>query len=606
VSAEAPRHPPAGRRPILSIALLLTLCAPIVLCRAGRPALADPDEGRNAEVAREMVVSGDWLTPRLNGAVYLDKPPAYFWAVAVSFRLFGVSERAARLPSALFALVGIALASWFARRHAGPEAGWLAGAILGLSPLYIVFARTVIFDMMLTVCMTAGAMAAFEAMEGDDGVRRIAATLVFAAAGLGTITKGPVALVVPILVAAAWALARRRPGLFARLRPGRGALVYAAIVAPWLLLVSARNPGYLRYAIVHENLQRIAANSFDADEPITFYVPVVIAGLFPWVLYVCGAGVRRLALAIRSGRDGPAGSSAGTTARTGDDRRVLFTRYASLWAGVLFLFLSLVGSKRPSYMLPLAVPVALVAAVLWAGAFRGRPKRTGGDLPVGAVLVAGVTLAIGIFLSLVEGGRLGTTMAPDRRQLLVSHPLMLAMTTVGLCVACLLLLATRRSGRPAMPLVAAILPLVVMAPLGRVAWSYIEATRSSRSVSRFLAPRLAPGDPVICFEEYRPGLSFYLQRPIYLVGGSGRVFTSNYIRMNVDRYRNAPDSRILSGEELRTWLQRDGPRAFVVAPKRLEDALRAQAGIPLRAIYEDGAGGVFVPAAAALERSRSM
>src|SRR4029077_9891615 len=182
--------------------------------------------------------------------------------VAVSYLSFGVSEWSARAPSALFALATIALVFWFARRRLGNAMAWPAGLTLGLSPLYIVFGRIVIFDMMLTLCMTVAALAAFEAIESER--RRIPPGLLFfTAAGIGTICKGPVALVVPLLVAVAWALARGRPRALGRLRFGIGAVVYFAIVAPWLILVETRNPGYLHYALVGENLQRMTSNRFE-------------------------------------------------------------------------------------------------------------------------------------------------------------------------------------------------------------------------------------------------------------------------------------------------------------------------------------------------------
>src|SRR5438093_13629302 len=191
------RDAPVGA--FLPVILLLVVCAPIFLFQLGRPGLGDPDEGRNAEVAREMVETGDWVTPRLDGVVYLDKPPAYFWAVAVSYLSFGVSEWSARAPSALFALAGIALVGWFVRRKLGSAAAWLAGLTLALSPLYIVFGRIVIFDMMLRFCMEVAELADFEAVEAESRRRSPGAVLV-AARWAGTVREGPVASVLPLLV----------------------------------------------------------------------------------------------------------------------------------------------------------------------------------------------------------------------------------------------------------------------------------------------------------------------------------------------------------------------------------------------------------------------
>src|SRR3989442_10025840 len=145
---RAPRDAPAGA--LLPVVLLLALCAPIFFLRLGQPGLGDPDEGRNAEVAREMDETGDWVTPHMDGVVYLDKPPAYFWPVAVSYLSFGVSEWSARAPSALFALAGIPLVGWFVRRKLGSASASLAAPTLALSPLFIPIAPIPIFHIMLT------------------------------------------------------------------------------------------------------------------------------------------------------------------------------------------------------------------------------------------------------------------------------------------------------------------------------------------------------------------------------------------------------------------------------------------------------------------------
>ncbi|HEV8119883.1 MAG TPA: glycosyltransferase family 39 protein, partial [Candidatus Polarisedimenticolia bacterium] len=147
--------------------LVPLLCAPIFIAGLGATGLGEPDEGRNAEVGREMLETKDFVTPHLNAAVYLDKPPVFFWAVAASVAIFGVNEMAARLPSALSAIAGIALTVWFARRWFGERVAWLAGVLLAATPLYVVFARLVIFDMMLMVCTTTSTILFFEAMESE-------------------------------------------------------------------------------------------------------------------------------------------------------------------------------------------------------------------------------------------------------------------------------------------------------------------------------------------------------------------------------------------------------------------------------------------------------
>ncbi len=604
----APRD--ARARVILPIVLLLVVCAPIFFFRLGRPGLGDPDEGRNAEAAREMLESGDWVTPHIDGVVYLDKPPAFFWAVALSYSLFGVGELSARAPSALFALATIVLVFAFARSRLGETGAWLAGLTLALSPLCIVFGRIVIFDMMLTFCMTASVLAAFEALESDSR-RVLPAALFFAAAGLGTICKGPVALIVPLLVAVAWTLVRGRPRTLGRLRFGTGAVVYFAIIVPWLILVEARNPGYLRYAIVGENLQRMTSNRFETARPFFFYAKVIVPGLFPFILLCAVAGWRR-ARASFSGRPLKEAWRAARARLAGEsDARRLLVAYASTWLSVALLFFSLIASKRPSYMVPCSVPVAILGGHLWGRAFERR--REGADAPgadaTRAALTIGLTgiailCAMAGFVAILAGpAGLATGFSQGKYDALLSNHLLFGGTGAGLLAAAALLFATRRLERPAAAFAAAVLPIAVIVPLAHAASAYLDEARSSRPVSRFLAAHLNPGDMVICYEQFRPGLNFYLRRPIHLVT-TGTPFSSWYIKAHLDEMGRDPNFPIISSDQMRRLLEAPAPGVYVLAPRRMYARLLVETGDSLRPepIYEDLGAGLFERAAGGRDR----
>src|SRR5262245_36101226 len=191
----------------------MVLTVAILLVRMGSYPLIDPDEGRNAAVAREMAVTNHYLVPRLNGLPYLDKPFLFFALDAAAIETLGPSERAARLPSLLFTLLTVLLVAWHARHLDGGEAGWIAAAALLTTPLTIAFATTVIFDGVLTFFVTLALIAFHRAVEEIKGasVRTPSRwTLVaWMAMGLGVLTKGPVALALPLLVAAPYAVWRR-------------------------------------------------------------------------------------------------------------------------------------------------------------------------------------------------------------------------------------------------------------------------------------------------------------------------------------------------------------------------------------------------------------
>jgi 4-amino-4-deoxy-L-arabinose transferase-like glycosyltransferase len=546
--------------------LVPLLCAPVFLIGLGASGLAEPDEGRNAEVGREMLETGDYVTPHLNAAVYLDKPPVFFWAVAASVAAFGANETAARLPSALSAVAGIALTVWFARRWFGERVAWLAGALLATMPLYVVFARLVIFDMMLLVFTALSTLLFFEAME-SEGPRPWLAILGFAAAAAGTITKGPVALVVPLLVALVWALLSRRPGLLKRLRFGTGLLVYLALVAPWALLVESRNPGFLSYALLGENLARMTANPYETTRPFHFYARVLAPGLFPWIVLVIVEGIAMLARRLR-------GTPA---AEPAPDARA--ARFVAVWLGVLVVFFSAISSKRPSYVLPCALPVAILAARLIVRGAATEPSRA--RRAAGAVMCAVATL-------LLAG------VAVVKPQTLALPPPLLYATGAALVVAAVLLLAVRRSASPGLFAAAAALPLLALLPLAAVATRQIETERSSREVSRWLAARLGPEDRVVCFEEFRPGLNYYLRRPIQQVTRAGRVFTSNYIAAHLDTLKKTDGFRLMTPDDFKTALG-DSRVTYVLAPEKEYGPLLGMAGRPLERVWESGHFGLFVP-----------
>ena len=583
-------------RRILWLAPLL--CAPLFLVGLGSTGLADPDEGRNAEVGREMLATGDYVTPHINGAVYLDKPPVFFWAVAASLGAFGVNEAAARLPSALAAIAGVTLTVWFARRHFGTRVAAGAAAILALSPLYVVFARLVIFDMLLLVWTTASTLLFYEAMEGERP-SRFAGIAGFALAGIGTITKGPVALVVPLLVAVAWALVRRRPGLLARLRPGIGLLAYLAVILPWLLLVESRQPGFLAYAILGENLARMTANPYDTARPFYFYAHVVLPGLFPWVLLLLVQGIAAGWSRLRGG-GGAAESSAraaGPGTETAETAEARAARFVAVWLGVLLLFFSAIASKRPSYILPAAVPVALLAARLIVRASEqiGLEARR---RAVGSIVVA-VAILLVAAVGFVASRGVGSTAVLSRSGGSMGDagvsPALLALAAAALLAAGALLIVVRGTRRPALYVAVAALPFLSLLPVARAAARHVDTARSSRAVSRYLLGRLGSEDRVVCFEEYKPGLNFYLARPIGQVTRAGRIFTSNYIATHLATLRTDPQFRLMEPAALQSALRDPGARTYVLAPRKEYDALRETAGLPLRPVWEEGGFGLFLP-----------
>jgi 4-amino-4-deoxy-L-arabinose transferase-like glycosyltransferase len=336
----------------------------------GRRALWEPDEGRYAEIPREMLASGDFVTPRLNGVKYFEKPPLFYWIEAGALRAFGPREWALRLPPALFALGGCLAVYAAGRRLFGRRAGLWAGAVLATSPLYCAIGHIVILDMAVSVLLTVSLLAFLLATREPRGWRRRLLLWAFwTAAALAVLTKGLIGIVLPGLVIGAWiVLARRWDALRMLLQPS-GIALFLAIAVPWHLLAARANPGFAWFYFVHEHLLRYTTKIHGRYHPFWFFIPVLFAGLLPWTLL--------LPRALRSALAAPA-----------EERRK--TVFLILWAGIVFLFFSLSDSKLVPYVLPAVPPLALLAGrfLSVAGTWRLPVRMAAGSAVFLTVLLA--------------------------------------------------------------------------------------------------------------------------------------------------------------------------------------------------------------------------
>jgi 4-amino-4-deoxy-L-arabinose transferase-like glycosyltransferase len=306
--------------------------------------LVDPDEGRNAEIAREMATSGQLLVPQLAGMPYLDKPPGYFWAAAAAIRLFGPVPFAARLPSVLAGFVTLLLIARAAREQAGDGFAWRATALLAAAPLFMALCAYAIFDMMLALCVTIVWLGlANELSREVSPSRRLA---MFAAVALGVLVKGPVMLIWAFGGSAAAALLMRSRAPLRWLAFLPGWVLVLAIAGGWFALASRSFPEYPRYAFLEESFERLTSGTFKREQPLWFVPAVLVGGALPW----------SLTTPWRRAGSGP-GESATRTARVG----LGFLLFA-------LVFFSASRSKLVTYLLPAMPPLAWLAACAWSRA----------------------------------------------------------------------------------------------------------------------------------------------------------------------------------------------------------------------------------------------
>ncbi len=515
-----PSPTPAPRAPVSSPAwhflLLVALGGVLFFVGLGRLPLLEPDEGRNAEVAREMLVSGNWLTPHYDTFTYLDKPAVFFWMVAAAFRMGGVSEWTARAPSALMALATLFLAWFLARRMFGNSTALRAGVVLATCPLVMGFARLVIFDMTLTFLVSA-AMTCFWVAEREGFRRAWLDVLMFAAMGVATITKGPVGFLLPLLSILLCAALGGRVRELKRLRWGLGVLVFLAAALPWFVAVSIRHPEFPRYALWQESLVRFTAGHVRRGGSIFYYLPVFLAGFFPWSLFIVFAGAARLRV--------------WRVLREEENRATLFLLS---WVLLIFVFFTISHSKLPGYFLPAMIPLSILMARAWAEVGTTAESRAPDWLKAGFATLLGVGLVLALlsqpWLLAGEKARLAKRL----------HPSVMAMLRPSLIYTGLILgaiaiigrnLASRGRGKF---LAAATLALVALvAPLVVVRWwtplQTFAATTSSRQLAQALATSSEKDYPIYGYYYFRTGLPFYLRRPVGLITEDGGQITSNYI-----------------------------------------------------------------------------
>jgi 4-amino-4-deoxy-L-arabinose transferase-like glycosyltransferase len=311
--------------------------------------LIGADEPRYAQVAREMLARHDWITPTLGGRPWLEKPPLYYWQSMLAYRLFGVSDWAARLPSAIDAtLMMIAIYLFFRRFR--PNAQLDAALVTVSSAGTIAFARAASMDMALAATFTLALLAWYA---WHDSGTRAYLWLAYALLALGMLAKGPVAPVLAAVVIAIFAVAWRDYGILRRTLSIPGILLFCLIALPWYFAVQLRNPDFFHAFILQHNLERFSSNLYHHREPFWYYIPVVLLALLPWTVFAVAA----MAETIRAWW-----SERREMLKSENTKEDTLNIFLLIWFLVPIVFFSISQSKLPGYILPALPPGTLLLA----------------------------------------------------------------------------------------------------------------------------------------------------------------------------------------------------------------------------------------------------
>ncbi len=444
----------------------------------GRLDLLDPDEGRHAEIAREMLAAGRWLTPVLHGEPYYEKPAAFYWLLMASMRLFGLDAGPARLPSALAAFWTVFASAAFARRAYSANAGLHVVAGLSTTIGFVVLGRIVLVDMPFAAAMTSAFVwLGLWYLDPSDARRRI--WPFYVALGIAVLLKGPAALAIASLAVAALALVERNPGLVLALRPLRGALLVGAIVVPWYVAAWRADPSYIVTFLLRNNLERyLRPIGAGHVEPWYYYLVALPVALLPWTPAVALAARARLRASVRTRAD----------------------TFCAVWAGAVLVFFAPAGTKLVTYLLP-AFPALACLAAAWSAdhAATARFRR----------LLAPWTAAWASFVAVaVCAATLYAAVGPVRLS-----PTRLALAVVAIAVLAPAFRARRAAADT--PLFAA----TAAAALALVVFAYgaaadaVNALRDVRTAAAIVRVRTQPGGAFVAYRCVPNAVAFYARVP---------------------------------------------------------------------------------------------
>ncbi|MDH5220707.1 MAG: glycosyltransferase family 39 protein [Betaproteobacteria bacterium] len=506
----------------------------------GERRIIKADEGRYAEIPREMVASGDWLTPRLNGFKYFEKPPLQYWATAATYAALGVTEWSARLWTALTGFLGVLLAYYTGRRLLGGTGGLYAAAVLAGSVLYALCGQVLTLDMgvslFLWLAVCAFVFAQLDDTPGRD--RRRWMLVAWAAMACALLSKGMIGIVLPAAAVLGYAAWQRDAALLRRLHVLPGMALFLAIAAPWFIAVSAANAEFARYFFVHEHLDRFLSTQHGRAGPLWYFVPVLVAGAMPWALSLPAALWQ--------------------AARRAEPARFKPLRFLLAWCGVVFLFFSASGSKLPPYILPVFPALAVLIAAHLARASRRLLVAQGA---LAALLGAGVLAAL-------AAGAVSALPAPYRPWLIAA----------GAALAALALTATWLAwrGRALASVLVLAASGLAFAQLGLLGHGSLSPQYSAYHAVEQARPGLSVDAPFYAVRHYDHSLPFYLGRTVTMVGITDELGAA---------IGWEPDKAIARLEDFAAAWRRERAACAAFEPAEFA-ALRAAHGLEARVLAE--------------------
>jgi 4-amino-4-deoxy-L-arabinose transferase-like glycosyltransferase len=520
-----------------TFSLLLLIVVLFYFSTLGMMPLLEPDEARYAEIPREMLATGDLITPHLNGVVYLEKPPLFYWGNALFMRLFGESDFSARLFTTLVAVIGIVLTYWMGTVLAGRRTGQLSALVLSSSLYYYIVGRLNVPDISLAVFLIIATFPAYlylSKIRENKGYLYLS----YAGAGLAFLTKGLVGVVFPVAILFITLLLTRRQCDFRRAFSFRGLSLFLALVLPWLAAVQKKNPDFLWFFFVHEHFLRYTTPIHGRSEPFWYFVPILAGGFIPWIMLL-----PRMVTSLRQ------------KIQHFLSREVLV--FLLTWALFVLVFFSLSHSKLATYISPIFPPLAILfgrGLDLWME----RDNEAGvSRLPFAfAALLAGAAILLDF---LAQPASAVQSPFPFLSEISLQQEKWIHYAFPSLAILLLwgaVPLFLRRLGVKKVILLYFLFFSIFLSLLQRPAALFLGSYKSVKELSQVISASAQPGDIVAQYGEYMQGIPFYTKRRTILVERMGEL------RFGAERAKDRDQYFLKDAEFLRLWRSKE--RVFCV------------------------------------------
>lgn len=476
----------------------------------GRIGLIEPDEGRYAEIPREMLEQNDFITPTLNYVAYFEKPPLHYWLTALSFKLFGLSEFAARFVGALAGLLTVLLVYYTARTLWGRREAIFSAFVLGASTGFLVQSRINLTDMTLTFCLST-ALCCFMMAAENKQHKGYYYHLFYLACGLAVLAKGLIGVVFPVGIIFFYMLFNRRWQLLREMRLPSGILLLLAVTVPWFVLVSLHNQDFAGFFFIHEHFERFLTKAHGRYQPFWYFIPILLLTMLPWSFYALRALVHGLKMRFQQDKDP--------------------RFFLAVWVLFIFIFFSASHSKLIPYILPIFPPLAMLIGVMFSGFIADsevkNPVTTESKFLAAILLIA----AIGV---------VGYSWLPELAPMLIHHGLLKPASSLvtkppiiaptGGAVLCLIFMfmglaalwSTRRKGILTLFIGLCFSSYLLEAVGQHFVLERIAYKKSSRELG-LLAREVVTKEGIPVSFGYEQSLPFYTQRRVVVVGGKGEL-----------------------------------------------------------------------------------